>query len=122
MHAGYITKDPLTWLFTVWGLDMVGPPKIALDSFKYLLVAIDKFTKLIKAKPVTSSTLELAVKFISGLIHRFGIPHNVITDNGSNFTADIFSDYWEGKWPIRNPRNQAQASFPIEEGGRKMGG
>ena len=36
---------------------------------------------------------DTAVKFISGIIHRFGIPHSIITDNGSNFTADVFKEF-----------------------------
>jgi hypothetical protein len=29
----------------VWGLDMVGPLKKALNGFTHLLIAVDKFTK-----------------------------------------------------------------------------
>ena len=28
------------------------------------------------------------IDFISGVIHRYGVPHSIIPDNGSNFTAD----------------------------------
>ena len=28
------------------------------------------------------------IDFISGVVHRYGVPHNIITNNGSNFTAD----------------------------------
>ena len=28
------------------------------------------------------------IDFISGVVHRYGVPHNIITDNGSNFTAE----------------------------------
>ena len=36
---------PITWPFTVWGLDMVGPLKGGTHKQKYLLVMVDKFTK-----------------------------------------------------------------------------
>ncbi|KAK1667096.1 hypothetical protein QYE76_055255 [Lolium multiflorum] len=43
----------ITWLFAVWGLDMVGKlKKSSPGSFEYLLVAVDKFRKWIKAKPM----------------------------------------------------------------------
>jgi hypothetical protein len=32
---------------------------------------------------------EPVIKFINTLIYRFGVPHSIITKNGSNFTADI---------------------------------
>ena len=36
------------------GLDMVGPLKKGLGGFTHLLVAVDKFTKWIEAKPITN--------------------------------------------------------------------
>ena len=74
---------PITWPFVVWGLDMVGPHKQ-----KYLLVMVDKFTKWIEAKPVKTAESGPVIDFISGAVHRYGVPHNIITDNGTNFTAD----------------------------------
>jgi ribonuclease HI len=47
---------PLTWPFDVWGLDMVGLFKTAPEGLTHLLVAVDKFTKWIEAKPIKSST------------------------------------------------------------------
>ena len=55
---------------------------------KYLLVMVDKFTKWIEAKPVKTAESGPVIDFISGVVHRYGIPHSIITDNGSNFTAD----------------------------------
>ena len=43
---------PITWPFTVWGLDMVGPFKTARIGMTHLLVVVDKFTKWIEAKPI----------------------------------------------------------------------
>ena len=36
-----------------------------------------------------------AVDFISDIIHRFGFPHTIITDLGSNFTSQSFWDFCE---------------------------
>ena len=57
---------------------------------KHLLVAVDKFTKWIEAVPFTSSTALTAVNFIKSIIFRLGVPHNIITDNGTHFTAAEF--------------------------------
>ena len=48
---------------------------------------VDKFTKWIEAKPVKTTESGLVIDFISGVVHRYGIPHSIITNNGSNFTA-----------------------------------
>ena len=36
---------PIMWPFVVWGLDLVGPLKKALEGYTHLLVTIDKFIK-----------------------------------------------------------------------------
>ena len=79
---------PITWPFAVWGLDMVGPLKGGTHKKKYLLVMVDKFTKWIEAKPVKTAESGPVIDFISGVVHRYGVPHSIITDNGTNFTAD----------------------------------
>jgi transposase InsO family protein len=66
---------------------MVGPLKGGTKKKKYLLVMVDKFTKWIEAKPVTLAEATQVVKFISGVVHHYGIPHSLIIDNGTNFTA-----------------------------------
>ena len=55
---------------------------------KYLLVMLDKFTKWIEAKPVKIAESGPVIDFISGVVHRYGVPQSIITDNGTNFTAD----------------------------------
>jgi ribonuclease HI len=60
---------PITWLFAVWGLDLVGPLQKAPGGFSHLLVAIDKFSKWIEVRPLTSSRSEKAVAFFTDIIH-----------------------------------------------------
>ena len=67
---------------------MVGPLKGGTARKKYLLVMVDKFTKCIEAKPVRTAGSGPVIGFISGVVHRYGVPHSIITDNGTNFTAD----------------------------------
>ena len=91
---------PTTWPFVVWGLDMVGPLKGESHKKKYLLVMVDKFTKWIEAKPVKTVESGPVIDFISRVVHRYGVPHSIITDNGSNFTADEVKS-WCGKMGIK---------------------
>jgi hypothetical protein len=32
----------------------------------------------------------MAVKFFESIIYRYGVPNNIITDNGTNFTSGEF--------------------------------
>ncbi|KAI5022374.1 hypothetical protein ZWY2020_059104 [Hordeum vulgare] len=43
---------PLVWPFALWGLDTVGPFRTGQGGYTHLLVAVDKFTKWIEAKPI----------------------------------------------------------------------
>nr|BBF89922.1 putative GAG-POL precursor, RIRE2 [Oryza sativa f. spontanea] len=86
---------PLSWPFAVWGLDILGPFKRAPGGFEYLYVAIDKFTKWPEAYPVVKIDKHSALKFIKGITARFGVPNRIITDNGTQFTSELFGDYCE---------------------------
>jgi transposase InsO family protein len=74
-------------LFIVWGLDLVGPLKRTTGGFTHLLIAVDKFSKWIEARPITNVRSEQAALFFTNIIHRFGVPNCIITDNGTQFTS-----------------------------------
>ena len=67
---------------------MVAPFKTARGGMTHLLVAVDKFTKWIEAKPIKKLNGTTAVTFIADITTRYGIPHSIITDNG---TVVVFS-------------------------------
>jgi hypothetical protein len=60
-----------------------------------MLVAVDKFTKWVEAAPVTTQDSTAAINFIKSIVFRFGVPHSIITDNGTNFTLKEFKSYCE---------------------------
>ncbi|KAK1694343.1 hypothetical protein QYE76_011040 [Lolium multiflorum] len=77
-----------------WGHDMVGKlHKAWPGGYEYMLVAVDKFTKWVEAKPINSPDAASAVKFIKSIVFRFGVPNSIVTDNGSNFTSKEFKAY-----------------------------
>ena len=61
---------------------------------------VDKFTKWIEAKPVKTAESGPVIDFISEVVHRYGVPHSIINDNGSNFTAEEVKA-WCGKMGIK---------------------
>jgi transposase InsO family protein len=72
---------------------MVGLLKTAPSGFTHLLVAVDKFTKWVEAKPIRKLDGKTALKFIKDIVVRFGIPHSIITDNGSNLSKGEVEEY-----------------------------
>ena len=78
---------------------MVGPLKNSSKGGRtHLLVAVDKFTKWIEDIPITNLTATMAVNFIKSIIFWFSVPHNIITDNGTNFTAEEFQYFCKDQW------------------------
>jgi hypothetical protein len=58
------------------------------------------------------------VLFFSDIIHRFGVPNSIITDNGTQFTGKIFSvsvmitiSVWIGQ-PWHTPGRMGRLSVP----------
>jgi hypothetical protein len=93
MPATALHTIPITWPFAVWGLDMAGPLKTAPTGFTHLLVAVDKFTKWVEAKPIRKLYAKTALKFVKDIVVRFGIPHSIITDNGTNLSQGEVEEY-----------------------------
>jgi transposase InsO family protein len=79
--------------FSTWGVDLVGPFKKAKGGFTHIFVTVDKFTKWVEAKPVASITAAKVMEYIREIMHSFGIPSNIMTDNGIQFTAREFQDF-----------------------------
>ncbi|XP_057720058.1 uncharacterized protein LOC130934514 [Arachis stenosperma] len=70
----------------------VGPGQV-----KYLIVAIDYYTKWIEAEPLASISSANCRKFMwRQVITRFGIPEVVISDNGTQFADKKFTEFLNG--------------------------
>ncbi|KAM0908399.1 hypothetical protein ACQ4PT_015494 [Festuca glaucescens] len=91
--ASALKTIPITWPFAVWGLDMVGPFRTTRSGMTHLLVTVDMFTKWIEAKPIKKLGGSTTVTFLNDIILRYGYPHSIITDNGTNFTQGAFSRF-----------------------------
>nr|GFA18624.1 reverse transcriptase domain-containing protein [Tanacetum cinerariifolium] len=61
---------------------------------KFLIVAMDYFTKWIEAKAVATITGGQVKKFVwDNIVCRFGIPGEIISDNGKQFADNPFKDW-----------------------------
>nr|KYP60082.1 Gypsy retrotransposon integrase-like protein 1 [Cajanus cajan] len=79
------------WPFSQWGMDILGSFPPAKGQLKFLLVAINYFTKWIEACPLAKITTENVQKFTwRNIICRFEIPHTLFIDNGRQFIAQGF--------------------------------
>jgi transposase-like protein len=56
-------------------LDILGPFPRAVGGYRYLYVAIDKFTKWLEATLVVNITKASAIAFLKSIVCRFGVPN-----------------------------------------------
>jgi hypothetical protein len=95
MSAQTLQMISPSWPIAVQGLDIVGPFPRAVGGYRFLYVAIEKFTKWPEATPVVKINKQSTMKFIKSIICRFGVPNRIITDNGSHFNSGAFQGYCE---------------------------
>jgi ribonuclease HI len=83
-----------TWPLQRWGLDIVGPLPTAQGNLKFTFVAVEYFTKWIEARAVSTITSKNAQKFFwQNIVCRFGVPSELIVDNGKQFDSQDFKDF-----------------------------
>jgi len=75
------------WPFSRWALDIIGQIfPTSLGGHKFIITAIEYFMKWVKAIPMISTKGPKIAEFILHLIIcQFGIPTQIITDNGKKF-------------------------------------
>ncbi|GKC00951.1 reverse transcriptase domain-containing protein [Tanacetum coccineum] len=89
-----LTLITFPWPFYKWGIDIAGPFPEGPGKVKFLIVVIDYFTKWIEAKPVAIITGNQIKKFVwDNIVCRFGLPGEIISDNGKQFRDDPFKDW-----------------------------
>src|SRR3954468_1770542 len=85
------------WPLSMWGIDMIGmiEPKES-NGHRFILVAIDYFTKWVKATSYTNVTRQVVTWFIKhNIICRYRVPNRIITDNGSNLNNNMMKELCE---------------------------
>ena len=94
-----LPSEPLTsitnpWPFQQWGLDILGPLPIGKGQFKFIIVAVDYFTKWAEAEPLATITEQKIRNFVwRAIICRFGIPRALVSNNGKQFDNTKFRDF-----------------------------
>ena len=75
-------------------IGQINPP--SLKGHRFVLVATDYFTKWTEAVPLKNMTQREVIEFITEhIIHRFGIPQTLTTDQGSSFISKEVREFAE---------------------------
>ena len=78
-----------SWPFMKWGMDIVGKMPPAPGQKVYMLAMTDYFSKWIEAEAFRQVTSKEVIAFIKkNILCRFGIPSEIVCDNGSQFISE----------------------------------
>lgn len=73
-------------------MDIIGPLPTSNRGNRYLLVAMDYFSKWPEAYPISSQdAVTIADKFVEEWVTRYGVPQELHSDQGRNFESQIFN-------------------------------
>ena len=79
--------------FQVWHIDLSGPLPNS-NSCRYLFACTDRYTRWIEAVGVPDATAATCARaFMTNIIARFGVPSQIVCDNGPAFTAQLFQEF-----------------------------
>jgi hypothetical protein len=88
-HQGKMKLFSSTRPFDIMCLDLLGPFPMTDRGNVYVAVFVDRFTRWIELVAIPDARAYTAAKaFVNEIICRHGCPRALLTDRGSNFTAD----------------------------------
>ena len=81
-------------------MDLIEFQKIASenDGIRYLLVAIDTFSKYVVVIPMKNKSAEMSLNAIKEMLRQFGkLPREILSDHGKEFINQKVKDFLESK-------------------------
>jgi len=85
IHQPVGTLNPISspWPFAQWELNVIGPFPRVTGNRRFILVAVDYFTKWAEAEALANIWDVDVKKFIwRNIVTRFGVPESLVSDNG----------------------------------------
>ncbi|XP_070040597.1 uncharacterized protein [Nicotiana tomentosiformis] len=104
VHADMIGVPPnelnatsAPWPFSAWGMDVIGTIELAASNGqRFILVAIDYFSKWVEAASYKAVTKKVVADFVRDrIVYQFGVPESIITDNATNLNSDLMKSMCE---------------------------
>src|SRR6266498_3272014 len=79
-----------TDIFERWGVDIVGPLPITREGNRYIVVAIDYFSRWSEARPLKTANADTVTTFLyKEIICRFGTSRTLQSDRRTHFVNEL---------------------------------
>ena len=79
--------------FELLSIDICGPLPQTKSGNRYIVSMIDKFTRFCLLIPIADIKTITIIKAFQQWINLFGSPQNLLSDNGTQFTSELFKAY-----------------------------
>ena len=84
-----------SWSFAQWELDIIGLFPWAIGNRRFVLVAVDYFTKLAETEALANIRDVDVKKFVwRNIVTRFRVPESLVYDNGFQFDSKVFCKFY----------------------------
>src|SRR6266511_3444191 len=81
---------PLTDIFERWGVDIVGPLPITREGNRYIIVAMDYFSRWHEVKLLKVANTDIVATFLyKEIICRFRVPRILQSDRRTHFVNEV---------------------------------
>jgi hypothetical protein len=97
-------------------MDFIGPLPKTAAGHDWLLVVVDKFSKMVHLIPCNQNVTakEVAQLVYDGVIRLHGFPESIISDRDTRFT----SRFWRGLWKLTDTRLKMSTSYHPQTDGQ----
>jgi hypothetical protein len=84
-----------SWPLPRWGINIVGLLTIAKGNYKFVVVAVEYFTKWVEVKPLVNIVaVGLKRFFWQNIRCRFRVPREITVDNAKQFDCHLFKNFY----------------------------
>ena len=97
-------------------VDIIGPLPRSRSGKRYVLAICDYATRYPEAIPLHSTDASHIAEALIGVFSRMGIPGEILTDQGSNFTSQLLTELYQmlHAHPIRTTPYHPQTDGLVE--------
>lgn len=80
-------------IFDKWAIDVCGPFVKSNNGNMYIIAASEYLSGFLMTQAVKTTTGDDICNFMMELVARYGVPRELISDNGRNFTSNLFTKF-----------------------------